>query len=424
MNPRDRVTLQIEKPAAGGRMIARHEGAVVLVSGAIPGEIVEAEIEKVQRGTAWARTVSVRERSPDRVETTVDWMCGGNVFAHVSYPRQLTLKRQILDDAFARIGRLQVPSDLAVTASPPAGYRMRARLHVADGRLGFFREGTHQLCDAAITGQLLPPSLTALRALTRALGSEVLARVAEVELSENCPASERAVHLTLHEGAELPRLDAQPEVGGIRGISCSTRSSGRPLVLFGEPDVSDDLTIDDAGQRRVRVTRQAHAFFQGNRFLLSSLVRAVVDAVPDGRVIDLYAGVGVFSVPLAARGNNDVIAVEGDRVSAHDLKRNAVAVAGGIEARHQSVERFLQSHGAERVHTIIVDPPRTGMSKEALAGAIRLRPARLVYVSCDVATLARDARIIIDRGYRLSRMQAFDLFPNTGHVESLCVFDN
>jgi 23S rRNA (uracil1939-C5)-methyltransferase len=176
------------------------------------------------------------------------------------------------------------------------------------------------------------------------------------------------------------------------------------------------------GELRFNLTRQAHSFFQGNRYLLASLVGAVADEVPAGQVLDLYAGVGLFSVALAVSGRHSVIAIEGDAAAAHDLKANAAPVAGRLDVRHQSVEAYLASGGVPPVDTIIVDPPRTGMTKDALHAALRLRPSRLVYVSCDVATFARDARIIVDSGYEVGSLRAFDLFPNTAHVETLAVF--
>lgn len=405
-------------------MIARHEGFVVLVAGAIPGEVVEAAIDKVQRGTAWARTIRVQDASPDRVDGGKDWACGGNVFAHVAYERQRTLKREIIEDAFARIGRMSVPVDIDVAASPSSGYRMRARLHVINGRIGFFREGTHELCDVAASGQLLPESVDVLRTLEAQLSSRQAAAIEEVELSENVAADERALHLTLRDGTQPARLGPLGSVPGVRGISWSAHGA-RPLVAVGTPEVTDIIAVPTTtGQADVAVTHQAHAFFQGNRYLLTTLVTAVIDAVPAGRVLDLYAGVGLFSLPLAARGGADVIAIEGDRISAHDLEANAARVGGGIEARHQSVETFLRSSRAADVDAVIVDPPRTGMSRDALRGVLALGARRVVYVSCDVATLARDARTIVEAGYRLSRIRAFDLFPNTAHVETLVIFDN
>jgi tRNA/tmRNA/rRNA uracil-C5-methylase (TrmA/RlmC/RlmD family) len=133
--------------------------------------------------------------------------------------------------------------------------------------------------------------------------------------------------------------------------------------------------------------------------------------------------VGLFSAALAVRGGGEVIAIEGDRTSADDLKTNAATAGGTITARHQSVETFLAVERPTGIGTIIVDPPRTGMSKDALSGAMALGARRIVYVSCDIATLARDARKLVDAGYRLTSLRAFDLFPNTAHVESLAVFD-
>jgi 23S rRNA (uracil1939-C5)-methyltransferase len=147
VNRGERYRLTIERPAAGGRMIARHDGAIVFVSGAIPGEVVDAEIEKVQRGTAWAATREVLERSPDRLDGAPDGACGGSVFAHIAYGRQRQIKSAIIDDALRRIGRITLDSPAEVVASPVDGYRMRARLHMRNGRIGFFREGTHSLCD-------------------------------------------------------------------------------------------------------------------------------------------------------------------------------------------------------------------------------------------------------------------------------------
>src|SRR3954468_19068755 len=121
------ITLEIEKPTAGGRMLARHNGQVVLVWGAIPGERVRARIERSGKGVAFADTIEVISPSPDRRDAIADWRCGGNVLAHVDYERQRELKSDIVRDAFARIGRMPLPAAVMVTASPEQGYRMRAR---------------------------------------------------------------------------------------------------------------------------------------------------------------------------------------------------------------------------------------------------------------------------------------------------------
>ena len=418
MNRGDRIRLTIERPAAGGRMIARHEGAIVLVAGAIPGEVVEAEIEKVQRGTGWAIARDILQRSPDRVDGTPDGACGGSVLAHIGYERQRSLKSEIIVDAFRRLGRITLDQPIAVAGSPVDGYRMRARLHMRAGRIGFFREGTHSLCAPAPTRQLRADTIDALAALERSLSALDRPTVSEIELSENLDASDRALHLELVADQDPSRLGTLTRVDGITGVTCAPPDHPRTMTLWGSPFVTDRVG-------GARLTRHARSFFQGNRYLLAPLVDHVIGLLePDSTqkigVLDLYAGVGLFSVSAAAAGRGPVIAVEGDRGSAGDLRRNAEGhdITVGVEA----VETFLQG-APSGVSTVIVDPPRTGMTKAAAAGVIGLKAARLVYVSCDVATLARDARLLVDAGYRLVSAQAFDLFPNTAHVETVIAFD-
>lgn len=418
----DQLTLQIEKPAAGGRMIARHDGAVVLVSGAIPGETVKTQVQRVQRHTAWAATTQVVEASPDRLDPMLDPACGGCVFAHVRYARQLELKREIVQDALRRIGHLEPPAPIDVRPSPTDGYRMRARLHMRNGRLGFFREGTHALCDPAQTGQLLPASVTALRELESSLRAVDGLEVIEVEVAENVDATERAVHLDLATDTDASRLGTKVDVAGISGVSCGRPDNHHTLVLSGSPFVRDRVNVPAArGAVEIALRRHVRSFFQANRFLLSELVASVVDVIPAGPVIDLYAGVGLFAV-AAASGGRDVLAVEGDHLAADDLKQNAGASASVI-ARHQSVETFLEIERPVSNAAMIVDPPRTGLSKDALKGILAWKASELLYVSCDAATFARDARGLVDAGYRLNSLRAFDLFPNTAHVETVAVFE-
>jgi len=409
MNRGERLRLTIERPAAGGRMIARHDGAVVFVSGAIPGEVVDAEIEKVQRGTAWAATRDILERSPDRVDGAPDGACGGSVFAHIAYERQRQLKSAIVDDAFRRIGRITLESPVEVVASPVNGYRMRARLHVRNGRIGFFREGTHSLCEAAPTGQLRDDTIEVIRRLELSLAGEPRPQVGDIEIAENIDASERAVHLELLPDGDASRLAAVTQVEGVAGASCARPESARTMELFGSTTVTDQIL-------GVRLERHVRSFFQGNRYLLAPFVESVLQHLGRGSLVDLYAGVGLFSLTAQAAGAGPITAVEGDLFAARDLKRNA---KGEITVVELPVERF-RARG--KTAAVIVDPPRTGMSKDALARAIELNAPSLVYVSCDVATLARDSRVLLDAGYRITSARAFDLFPNTAHVETVIAF--
>jgi 23S rRNA (uracil1939-C5)-methyltransferase len=165
------------------------------------------------------------------------------------------------------------------------------------------------------------------------------------------------------------------------------------------------------------------AFFQGNRFLVEPLARHVLSAIAPGSLIDLYAGVGLFSIGAVMAGLGHALAVEGDEVAAANLRRNASQCDGGVRVRSESVEAFLaRPPGDGSPSTVIVDPPRTGLSKDAVEGVQRLQAPRLVYVSCDVATLARDARLLCESGYTMDSVRAFDLFPQTAHVETVIVF--
>jgi tRNA/tmRNA/rRNA uracil-C5-methylase (TrmA/RlmC/RlmD family) len=409
----DLVTLTVEKPAAGGRMIARKNGQVVLVAGAIPGERLTARIERLGKGVAYAQAVGIEDGSPDRRPPFTDPLCGGCLYAHIAYPRQLEIKSQVIADAFTRIGRIPLSLPVAVAASRDDGYRMRARLHVRGGRAGFFREGTHEICDARATRQLLPETCDVLDRIAAGLRSLGAGDVRELEVAENLTASQRAVHLDTILPVDGRRFAALAGSEGLTGLTLGADTLG------GTPKVIDVLTIDG---HEVTLGRHVLAFFQGNRYLLRDLVTCVVGGLEHGsEVVDLYAGVGLFAVPAAAARGARVKAVEGDRVAAMDLEANARATAGAVQAIHEPVEAFV-GRTKQSPDVLIVDPPRTGMSREALDGAVALRAAKVVYVSCDVATLARDSRRVLDAGYTLTSIEAFDLFPNTPHVEMVAKF--
>jgi 23S rRNA (uracil1939-C5)-methyltransferase len=424
-------------------MLARHDGLVVLVHAAIPGERVRALVERTSQGLAYATTVDVVEASPDRRTGVRDWACGGNVYAHIAPARQRALKAEVIADALRRIGKVPVDASIPVTGSEERGYRMRARFHVRGRTFGFFREGTHGLCDPMSTGQLLPATGRVLEALAEQLGERRLEGVTEIELAENVPASERALHLELDRPVAPAGLEALARLETMVGVSASFASHGdairpgfrRTITAGGTPCVVDTLTMTRPGVAgdsadivecgaavSVRLQHHVQAFFQANRFLLGTLASRVVALMPPGPVVDLYAGVGLFAASLAAAGAPSVVAVEGDRSASIDLRSNAAPYAGVLSPIEMSVETYLAERPVPPGAAIVIDPPRTGMSKAASAAVAAQRTARLVYVSCDVATFARDCRKLLDAGHRLDHLEAFDLFPNTAHVEVLVVF--
>ena len=421
--PGHEILASIEKPAAGGRMIARVGGQVVLVAGAIPGEDVVIRIDRVGKDVAYGTAILVERRSADRVDLSIDPACGGCLYSHIAYARQLALKGQVIADALSRIGRVTWTPAISVASSPTDGYRMRARLHVRHGDVGFFREGTHELCDARATGQLLPAALDAVEGLVATVSRAESAVSGVVELAENVEATERVAHLDLSPKSSVRALPSGALSAGLTGITVSREGAVQPTLLAGSQYVVDRVRVDGV---EVRFQRHGLAFFQGNRFLLERLAAHVIAHVPArSRVVDLYAGTGLFAISAAVVRDADVTAVEGDPLSAIDLHENSRAANGRVTVMRESVEAFARRrlHASQPVDLLIVDPPRTGMSREGMTGAIDLRARTVVYVSCDVATFARDARRLVDAGYVLRTLDAFDLFPNTPHVESVAVFD-
>jgi 23S rRNA (uracil1939-C5)-methyltransferase len=393
------LELTIDRAVAGGRMLARHEGQVVLVRGAIPGERVRVRIERRQKHVLFAEVVDVLAPSPDRRVPGCDLACGGSSYAHIRYDRQRALKAEIIGDAFRRIAKLPLEPP-EVLASPENGYRMRARLHTSGGKIGFFREGTHTVCDAGATGQLLPETLAAVDEFCAANEARI-SGAAGISVSENVPATERVFHI---ESPDDEGLIATSPVATIEDSAETIWPDGGPVP---------------AG---TRWRRRASSFFQGNRFLLGALVEDVLACAGGAEhVADLYAGGGLFSIALAALGAH-VTAVESDASSGADLLDNAEPYGDLITPMPIAVEVAVKRRLATRPDLVILDPPRIGASEEAIAGLAGWHAPRIIYVSCDPPTLARDAARIISAGYAVESMAAFDLFPNTPHVEVVSVF--
>ncbi len=422
------LTLTLEKPVAGGRSLARHDGRIVLVAGGIPGERVRTAIERTGKGVIFAQVASVEEASPDRVVPDADPRCGGMVLAHVAYPRQLALKRAIVEDALARIGRLRDLPAIDVAESPTREWRLRARLHVQDMRVGFYREGTHTVCDAGPSAQLVPGLLELAQDVVSSLGTDAARAVEAVVATATVAGDSQAVHLEL--ARPLPRhgdvLPASRLPSACAGVSAALTSSRHPTVVAGHPWLRESLdALGVAAGTPGSLVRHAAAFFQGNRALLPPLVRHVLGAIlDDAPLVDLYAGVGLFGIAAAAGGVAAVTVVEGDAVSAEDLATNAAPRGARVQVVRGDVETFVRdSAGALGDACVVVDPPRTGLSpvvSEALGAA---RPRRLVYVSCDPATLARDLRKFVAAGMRVASMTLFDMFPVTAHVETVVVLE-
>jgi 23S rRNA (uracil1939-C5)-methyltransferase len=344
------------------------------------------------------------------------------VYSHIAYPRQLLLKSDVVRDAFLRLGRMPIDAAIPVAPSPERGYRMRARFHVEGTRIGFYREGTHALCDAMPSGQIGESAYQSVLAAVAALAGDS-ARLSSVELTESVDGSQRALAIGVDDVRRVGEetLAQLPLASGLMG--CVVEDPSGAQRVSGEASVTDPLVALTRGRvSQGTLRRHARSFFQANRYLVPDLVNAVLDAIPaDAPAVDLYAGVGLFSIALAGSGRRDVTAVESDSTSGRDLLDNAVPYLGAVTVLLHSVEHYLETTSV-RADTIVVDPPRTGMSAEATSAIVKTNVPRIVYVSCDPATMARDARRLLDGGYRLDSLRAFDLFPNTPHVETCGVF--
>ena len=232
-----------------------------------------------------------------------------------------------------------------VAPSPEHGYRMRARFHVAGTRVGFYREGSHTLCDAAVTGQVGDPARGSVASAVEVLAGAG-ARIESVELTESVDACRRALSITVDDvrvvGADV--VASLPAISGL--VGCVVRDATGGRLEAGEPRVTDSLgTLTRGRVPDGELRRHAESFFQANRFLVPELMTAVLDAVVgDGPVLDLYAGVGFFSVALAGAGRRDITAVEGDPTSGADLAKNAGSLATPGTSRPSSTVSSASLH--------------------------------------------------------------------------------
>jgi 23S rRNA (uracil1939-C5)-methyltransferase len=380
------IELRIESLAKGGDGVGRaSDGRVVFVPFTAPGDLVRVALVSRHARYAHGAALELLEPGPGRTDPLcpVFGVCGGCDWQHVAYGAQLEAKRAILRDAIERIAKLRVPERFAMRPSPsPYGYRSRARVVAGRGRVGFRRRRSHAVCATARCPVLVPALDEPLRAL-----------------------------------AEHP-----PEPTGEWEISAG---SGGEVAVARVParDSEAFVEIEVAGER-LRVS--AGTFVQANALVRDALAAAVAGASGGGQTcLELFAGAGLFTLPLARRFAR-VVAVESHPGAVADLEENlAAAGLSDVEIVAQSVEEaFAASAFATlRPEVVVLDPPRAGLEAATRDGLPRLRARRVVYVSCDPATLARDVAVLADRGYALASLEAFDLFPQTAHVEAVAVLE-
>ena len=392
------LVLQPATMAAGGAALARDAGGrVVFVEGALPGERVRARVTEARKDFARAVAVEVLEPSPDRVAPPCAALaagCGGCTWQHVSPAAQTRLKAEIVVDALRRIAKLvEPPAPAAVPLDGPA-QRTTARLAVspATGRAG---HRPHAGSGAIETDACLVahPLLEELIVAGRYPGAgEVLLR-ASVATGERLVVVDRAA-----ERVEVPE-----------GVSVFQEGDRRPAFVH-----------EEVGGRRFRVS--AGSFFQPGPVVAAALVTAVDAAVGDalaegGVLVDLYAGVGLFASTIGARRRARVVAVESDRSAVADARVNladlGATVVGGEVGRWRPAPAGV----------VVADPSRSGLGRPGAAAVAAAGAPRVVLVSCDPASLARDTVLLGEAGYRLASVALVDAFPHTFHVETVSRFD-
>ncbi len=422
------MEITIEKLIYGGEGLAHHDGSTIFVPFVLPAERVSAALVEQKKKFIRARVERVLDPSPERALARCPHfgICGGCDYQHIPYESQLKYKSDILRETLRRIGRIEWAGEIAAHASPPWGYRNRVQWKVRplgeDGAggigIGYFRANSTALCaveDCSILSPLLLKTLLALRA---AAAAGVLPReLREIQAFAGAGDSKLLVTATF---AGFPR-EAELLAQKLRATLPEIES-----LLFHDP-TRERMELDGPGfiecEAAGSTYRVGHfSFFQVNRFLADELVRTVVEEEAEGRLaLDLFAGVGLFSVPLA-KSFARVVAVESNPAAARDLEANTaghVARSGRmIEVRAADVEEFLAKF-KEKPELIVLDPPRAGLTPGTIKHLARIAPARITYVSCDPPTLARDLAAFAKSGYEISGVHLFDLFPQTFHMEAV-----
>ena len=392
--------------------MARDEGKVWLVSYALPGEVVEAEPRGRQGGVAVAATTRVLEPSPHRVAAPCPYFgaCGGCQLQHATYTHQLDLKRQVVAEAWARAG-LRLPPDAAVLGmEDPWRYRIRGEFEAVAEASGW-RFGFHRMRSHAV----LPVDSCAIH---------------DVRIERAVPAFARAANELRLTGLQNLLLTVEPAGRGLlwrlRVLSKGwphDEYAHRVAELLPDAALLDDAMSLDFWDMTFRV--RSDTFVQTNYRQMLVLYRTALDMLqpmPGEKVLDLYAGIGTLSV-AAARGCGSVTAVEENPRAVQLGRLNARINSARVEYLPGKVEEVLRGVRLGQHDAVILDPPRAGCEPAAIAELVRLGAGRVVYVSCEPSTHARDIGALVRGGYRVRRAAIVDMFPQTYHIESVALLE-
>ncbi len=431
--PEPEITVEIVGLGHDGRGVARVDGKAMFVTDALPGETVRARRIQRHRHFDDAELVAVEVASPDRVTPPCPHfgVCGGCVLQHLSPDAQIAAKQQVLQENLARIGKLEPRTWLPALRGDEWGYRRRGRLSAryVDKKerllLGFRERNGKYVADLETCLVAVPVIGTHLRALAEALGDLSIARqVPQVEFASGDTGSAIVVrHLQPLADVDRERL---ARFGRETGIVVLLQPSGPDSVVAldgGRPNL--EFSVDGGN---VRLAFEPLDFVQVNASINESMIAhalALLAPQPHERALDLFCGLGNFTLPLARRCAH-VVGVEGDRElvarACVNAERNGIANAT-FEVADLFATPGAAAWARNDFDVLLLDPPRAG-AQEVLVSLPGKRVRRVVYVSCHPASLARDAAILTDRhGFKLGAAGVMDMFPHTAHVESIAVFD-
>jgi len=404
------IVLKAESPAYGGLSIARWEGKIVFVKGAIPGETIEAGIEEEKKDYYNASVVKVIEPSQDRIEPPCKYFgtCGGCRLQYIAYPGQIRLKEEILKDCLKRSAKIEINLSGSL-AGNPYNYRYRGQFKVSRGGIGFYREKTREVIDIDSCPLMIDEINEFLSKIRNFLKEERLfSGIEEMHISygDEAAALIKAKDRKLSAWNDL--ASALIDIG-FSGVFIDF-GDNRPLKRGKE-----FITLNLDSQK---YTLSPMSFFQSNWRLNNDALRLLKDLLQPlsgKRVLDMYAGAGNFSLPVSLYARY-VIAVEENPHAVEDGKRN-VRANGIRNCRfiRSSIEALTVK---DRIDILIADPPRAGLTNRAIEKIVSMTPERIVYVSCNPATLARDLKKLLLK-YEIESLRMMDFFPQTHHIEAL-----
>ncbi len=388
--------LKIEKLVYGGDGLSRAEGEVIFTPFVLPGELVEAERLPSRKNAQRSRMTKLLEPSSDRAEAGCPYFtrCGGCQYQHATYVAQLRYKTEILAETLQRVGKIAVdPAKIGVVASDPWGYRNRAQFHFEGGKVGYREMQSRKLVPIGEC-PISSPKI-----------NEAIARLVKMAKDRRWPNFVHSLEIFTDE----------------RSVQWNVLETDRPVAKHFFEWLAEEVPGTVFGPLEYPVNHDdfvvsGQSFFQVNRFLLPQMAQNAIGLTKGETAWDLYAGVGLFSLPLARRFEK-VTAVEGGRSAAADLAKNAKRARLAVHTVQEQTEAFLMA-AKEAPDFVLADPPRSGLDKAAAGRLLELTPKTIAIVSCDPATLARDLSVL-SAAYDVAETTLIDLFPQTFHIETI-----